>query len=368
MSAVPSPIALRTDAASSAKFAGLRYVSGTTPGLRRKRAGRGFMYVDARGRVVKDPRTLDRIRTLVIPPAWRDVWVCPDPNGHLQVTGRDARNRKQYRYHTRWSALRDDVKYGRLIAFGKILPALRRQIAADLKQPPLSRARVLATVVSLLEKTLIRVGNEEYAKANRSFGLTTLEDRHVQVRGSRVRFKFRAKSGVLQTVELEDAGLAGSVKKCQDLPGQVLFQYLDADRKRQAVSSGDVNDYLRAISGADFTAKDFRTWAGTVLAACALRDAPPAITLAERKHNVVSVIDLVAGRLGNTRAVCRRCYVHPAVMDAYMDGVTVESPGTARLREARLSRDEAAALALLRKLERQPPRAGSGRAEVARAP
>ena len=362
MSAVPSPLDLRADTEQSARCAGLRYVSDTAPGLRRRRAGRGFTFVDARGRVVKDPRTLERIRALAIPPAWRDVWVCPDPNGHLQATGRDARNRKQYRYHPRWSAMRDEVKYGRLIAFGKALPAIRRRVAADLRQPPLSRARVLATVVSLLEKTLIRVGNDEYAKSNGSFGLTTLEDRHVQVRGSRVRFKFRAKSGIHQTVELEDAALARSVKKCQDLPGQVLFQYIDADGARQAVDSGDVNQCLREITGADFTAKDFRTWAGTVMAACALREAKAATSLAARKRNINVAIDLVAGRLGNTRAVCRRCYVHPGVMDAYLDGITLDAITAPKLREARLSRDEAVALGLLRKLEKSAARSTFPRA------
>ena len=221
------------------------------------------------------PRTLGRIRALAVPPAWRDVWICADPRGHLQATGRDARSRKQYRYHPMWTAARDETKYGRMEVFGRALPALRRQIARDLRQPALSRERVLATVVTLLEKTLIRVGNDEYARANRSFGLTTLENRHVRVRGARVHFKFRAKSGVLQVVEMEDAALARSVKRCQDLPGQELFQYLDTGGARQSVDSSDVNAYVRAATGQDFTAKDFRTWAGTVLAACALARLEP---------------------------------------------------------------------------------------------
>ena len=349
------------DAVGSAKHAGLRYVAVGVAGIARQRAGRGVRYVDARGRVVKDPRTLARIRALAIPPAWTDVWICPDPNGHLQATGRDARGRKQYRYHPRWTAVRHEVKYGRMIAFGRALPAMRRRVARDMKQPPLSRARVLATVVSLLEKTLIRVGNDEYARANRSYGLTTLQDRHVEVRGPKVKFRFRAKSGIYQTLELEDATLARSVKRCQDLPGQVLFQYVDAEGARQTVGSGDVNAYLREISGEDFTAKDFRTWAGTVLAAAALRDHAKQHTHAGRKKEIVAAIGSVAARLGNTPAVCRRCYVHPAVIDAYMDGVTIESNGRV-LREARLSADEAAALALLKRQAKAAARVGFGAA------
>lgn len=343
----------------SARTAGLRYVSDAAPGFRRRRAGQGFAYTNARGQAVRDTTTLARIKALAIPPAWTDVWICPDPNGHIQAVGRDARRRKQYRYHPRWTAVRDEVKYGRLVAFGRALPAIRRQVARDLKQAPLSRPRVLATVVSLLERTLIRVGNDEYAKANRSFGLTTLEDRHVRVKGARVRFRFRAKSGILQTIELEDAALAQSVKRCQDLPGQVLFQYLDADGTRQSVSSGDVNDYMREITGEEFTAKDFRTWAGTVLAACALRALAGATTQTERKRNVVAAVAEVAERLGNTPAVCRRCYVHPGVIDSYMDGVTIDACGKpGRLREARLSANEAVALALLRRLTRTAPKVG----------
>ncbi len=354
---------LAGDAVGSAKYAGLRYVTDEGPGIARQRAGRGVRYVDARGRLVKDPRILARIRALAVPPAWRDVWICPDPNGHLQATGRDARGRKQYRYHPRWTAVRHEVKYGRMLAFARALPVIRRQVARDLKQPPLSRARVLATVVSLLEKTLIRVGNDEYARANRSYGLTTLEDRHVRVRGSRVRFTFRAKSGIYQTIELEDATLARSVKRCQDLPGQVLFQYLDADGVRQTVGSADVNAYLREISGEDFTAKDFRTWAGTVLAAAALRDCAQQHSQTARRKQVVAAIGTVAARLGNTPAVCRQCYVHPAVLEAYLDGVTIEANGR-RLREARLSADEAAALALLTRHAKAAARVGFGSASA----
>jgi DNA topoisomerase-1 len=329
-------------------------VSDDTPGIVRIRAGKGFTYRDPRGRRIRDRETLARIRALAVPPAWRDVWICPSPNGHLQATGRDSRGRKQYRYHPRWTATRDEAKYGRLLAFGQALPSVRRRTRADLKGSPLSRARVLATVLRLLELTLIRVGNEEYARANGSFGLTTMRDRHVRVRGSAIRFHFRAKSGVLQTIDLHDALLAHSVKRCQDLPGQTLFQYLDADGAQQSVGSTDVNDYLREITGEDFTAKDFRTWAGTVLAACALCTAADAASLTARKRQIVHAIEHVAERLGNTRAVCRKCYVHPAVLDAYMEGSTIRvaagkvRPGLIGGRSG-LSREEKAVLALLRR-------------------
>ncbi len=348
---MPSPAAATVESAESARDAGLRYVSDTMPGLMRQRRGRGFVYRTVRGRAVKDARTLDRIGRLAIPPAWRDVWICADPRGHLQATGRDARRRKQYRYHATWTASRNETKFGRLEAFGRALPALRRQVARDLRQPAVSRARVLATVVSLLERTLIRVGNDEYARANRSYGLTTLEDRHVKVRGPRVRFTFRAKSGVSQVVEVEDAGLARSVRRCQELPGQVLFQYLDATGARQSVGSADVNAYVRAATGQDFTAKDFRTWAGTVLAACALGRLCPAPSTTARKRQVTEVVAAVAGRLGNTPAVCRRCYIHPGVIDAYLDGRAADCRSV-RLRESRMSADEAAVQALLRRLSR----------------
>jgi DNA topoisomerase-1 len=300
---------------------------------------------------VNDARTLARIRALAIPPAWADVWICADARGHLQATGRDARHRKQYRYHATWTAVRDETKFGRMEAFGRALPALRRQVARDLRQPALSRERVLATVVTLLERTLIRVGNDEYARANRSFGLTTLQDRHVRVRGARVSFRFRAKSGVQQVVELEDAALARSVKRCQDLPGQVLFQYLDANGARQSVGSADVNAYVRTSTGQDFTAKDFRTWAGTVLAACALGRLERAASVSARKRQVADVVAGVASRLGNTPAVCRRCYIHPGIVGAYMEGKVVDCLAR-RLRESRMSADEASVLAFLRRLSR----------------
>lgn len=341
----PAPI-------ESARAASLRYARDDGAGITRRRAGTGFVYYSPTGRRIREPGTLARARALVIPPAWRDVWIAPDPRAHLQATGRDARGRKQYRYHPRWAASRDDVKYERMIAFAKALPAIRRRIAADAKTQPLSRQHVMATVVGLLERTLIRVGNDEYAKANGSFGLTTLRDRHVTVRGRRVTFRFRAKSGVQQTIDLDDAALARSVKRCQDLPGQILFQYLDEDGIRRSVSSGDVNAYLKDVTGEDFTAKDFRTWAGTVLAAMALAALEGAESDTARKKNIVAAVESVAKRLGNTRAVCRKCYIHPVVLDAYLDGATIAVVAAKAQRLARtstLTREETAVLALLRR-------------------
>ena len=339
-------------AEDAAGLARLRYVSDEDPGISRRQTRARTTYRDAAGRVVRDGVTLARIRALVIPPAWTRVWICPDPDGHVQATGRDQRGRKQYRYHPRWQQVRDAAKYGRLLAFGRALPTLRRRVTRDLQAPPLSRARVLATVVRLLETTLIRVGNEEYAQANQSFGLTTLRDRHVTVTRDRVRFRFRAKSGVWQEVELQDDRLARTVKRCQDLPGQVLFQYVDGDGTRQRVTSDDVNAYLREAMGADFTAKDFRTWAGTVLAATALQELAQVDGDSARKRNVTRAIEAVARQLGNTTAVCRRCYVHPAVLEHYLDGRTID---VLRARTAsllvhggrHLSREETAVLALL---------------------
>jgi DNA topoisomerase-1 len=335
----------------SAREAGLTYANDAEPGITRVRAGRGFRYGGPDGRPVRDPATLERIRTLVIPPAWERVWIAPRASAHIQATGRDARGRKQYRYHPRWTAVRDETKYTRMLGFARALPAIRQRIAADLKQPPLSRPRVLATVVALLERTLIRVGNDEYARTNGSFGLTTLRDRHVDVRGRRVRFSFRAKSGVMQTIDLEDAALARSVRCCQDLPGQTLFQYLDETGARRTISSTDVNAYLREIAGDDYTAKDFRTWAGTVLAAGELC-APIAFTSqTAKKRFVAEAVGRVADRLGNTKAVCRKCYIHPAVIEAFGDGETIARlvrNGRARAgRTAQLAPEEAAVVKLL---------------------
>ena len=304
----------------SARAAGLRYSTDARPGISRRRAGRGFGYRRPDGAPVADAATRDRIRSLAIPPAWTDVWICPDPAGHLQATGRDARRRKQYRYHSRWSSHRGDAKFERMLDFAKVLPRIRRRSEADLARPGLSREKVLATVVRLLELTLIRVGNDEYARINRSFGLTTLRTRHAKVSGTAIRFRFRGKSGQQHEVGLRDRRLAGIVRRCQDLPGQELFQYVDADGEPHDVASEDVNHYLREISGADVTAKDFRTWAGTVLAYRALRALAPSTDERGARHNVVEAVRLTADRLGNTPAVARRSYVHPAILEAYLDG------------------------------------------------
>jgi DNA topoisomerase-1 len=304
----------------SAEAAGLRYVSDARPGIRRRRSGKGFSYLSPEGRVIRDPKQLERIRRLAVPPAYTDVWICPDPNGHIQATGRDARGRKQYRYHPKWRAVRDETKYGRMLAFSEVLPQVRKRVAADLESPGLSRDKVLATVVRLLECTAIRVGNDEYAKANRSFGLTTLRDQHVEISGSTLRFQFRGKSGKAHAVSLNDRRLARIVQRCQALPGEDLFQYEDDQGMRQSIGSGDVNEYIRAITGEDFTAKDFRTWAGTILALTALRELGPSPSEREAKSAVLKAIDRVAEQLNNTRAVCRKYYVHPAVIDAYLEG------------------------------------------------
>jgi DNA topoisomerase-1 len=312
-----------TDPVESAKLAGLRYVSEGGPGLRRRRAGRGFVYLDAEGRRLRDANTLHRIRSLVIPPAWTDVWICPSPHGHIQAVGRDARGRKQYRYHARWREVRDETKYTRMLAFARTLPRIRAQVERDLGRPRLSREKVLATVVRLLEATLISVGNEEYARTNGSFGLTTLRDRHVDVNGAEVRFSFRGKGGKEHTVGVRDRRLARIMRHLQDLPGQELFQYVDEQGERRSIDSADVNAYLHEITGDDFTAKDFRTWAGTVLAALALAEVRTFATAREAKRNIVRAIERVATRLGNTPAICRKCYVHPQVLHAYLDGVTI---------------------------------------------
>ena len=307
--------------ATITKIAGLRHVSDDrTPGIRRVGSPRRFWYVRADGRRISKPAELKRIRSLVIPPAWTRVWICPDPCGHLQATGRDARGRKQYRYHPRFRQMRDELKYGRLPAFAQALRRIRRRTAADARKRGLPRSKVLAAAVQLLEKTLIRIGNEEYARANGSVGLTTMRDRHATIRGADVRFEFRGKSGVAHAVELHDARLARIVKACRDLPGYELFQYVDESGQRQTIGSDDVNTYLREISGDDFTAKDFRTWAGTVLAAQALARLARFKSQTEAKRNVMQAIACVARRLGNTKAVCRKAYIHPAIFAAYMDG------------------------------------------------
>jgi DNA topoisomerase-1 len=318
----------------------------------------GFRYLDVRGRVIRSRSKLNRIAKLAVPPAWTDVWICPDPRGHLQATGRDARGRKQYRYHAAWRACRDGTKFDRLAAFAASLPTLRAATAAHLARPGLPREKVLAAVVQLLERSLIRVGNDEYARDNGSFGLTTLRNAHVNVRGSVVRFQFRGKSRVRHAVAVTDRRLARIVQQCRELPGQELFQYIDDRGRRRDVNSADVNAYLKEITREDFTAKDFRTWVGTVLAAVALRECGPCRSPAKGKRTVSTALEAVAGVLGNTRAVCRKSYVHPVVIDAYLDGSLERAfrSGSTRARNGDgLRADEQAVLALL---TRRAPAAG----------
>jgi DNA topoisomerase-1 len=339
----------------AAEAAGLRYVTDNAPGIRRRRRGRGFAYTRPDGAPVRDPAELERIRKLVIPPRWTDVWICTSSSGHLQVTARDARGRKQYRYHTRYRAVRDDTKFSRLVDFSEVLPRVRQRVERDISAPTLSREKVLATVVWLLEKTLIRVGSDEYARDNGSFGLTTLRRRHVAVSGAKLRFEFRGKSGVPHSVAFTDRRIARIIHRCQELPGQELFQYLDDEGRRQSVDAGDINQYLRAIAGQQVTAKDFRTWAGTMLAATALRDIGLGATEKESNANIVRAMDQVAKRLGNTRAVCRKYYVHPTIIEAYLDGVVLSPPVANEhslprdsARPAGLRRDEVAVMELIR--------------------
>ena len=313
------------DPVKSAKAVGLRYVTDDLPGIQRQKTGNAFIYRTAAGKILRDPRQLRRIKALAIPPAWTDVWICRHPNGHLQATGRDARGRKQHRYHPRWREIRDETKYTRMVAFAKALSKIRKRIARDLASPGLPREKVLAAVVRLLEVSLIRVGNDEYARDNDSFGLTTMKDRHVDVNGANLRFSFRGKGAKRHTVDIQDRRLAKIVKSCQELPGQELFQYLDEAGKMQDVRSSDVNDYLREISGQNFTAKDFRTWAGTVLAAMALGEFEKFDSQSQAKKNLLRAIESVAKRLGNTPTICRKCYIHPEVIDAYLDGTLVDS-------------------------------------------
>ena len=310
---VPDPVEVAHDA-------GLRYTSDDRVGLRRRRAGRGFAYLDTDGRTITDKGELRRIRRLAIPPAWTDVWISPDPRGHLQATGRDARRRKQYRYHERWREVRDESKFERVLDLAKALPRIRSRVDRDLARSRLTRRSVLATIVRLLETSLIRVGNDEYARHNSSYGLTTLRDKHVRVVGSRLTFRFRGKSGKDQEVDMRDRRVAHVIRRLQELPGQELFRYVDERGDKHGVDSSDVNAYLREISGDDFTAKDFRTWAGTMHAARELRALGAADGARAAKRNVTRAVKEVAARLGNTPAVCRRCYIHPAIVRAYVDG------------------------------------------------
>jgi len=309
----PSPI-------RAAEIGGLRYTTDRLPGIERRGAGKRARYYDARGRRIRDRDRLARIASLAVPPAWVHVWISPFADGHLQATGRDARGRKQYRYHPRWRAIRDQTKYDRLIIFAQALPRLRARVAQDLALRGMPREKVMAVIVRLLETTFIRIGNDEYARQNRSFGLTTLRNRHVSVRGSCMRFRFRGKSGISRDTAFSDRRLAQIVRRCQELPGQELFGYLDERNRCRAVTSSDVNDYLRAAVGVELSAKDFRTWAGTVLAAIELGKARAPVSKADGKRSIVRAIEQVARELGNTRAVCRKSYIHPAILDSYLDG------------------------------------------------
>jgi DNA topoisomerase I len=343
-----------TEHRRAATRAGLRYVTDGAIGITRRRVGTGWAYFEPDGSRITDTKARRRLNSLAIPPAWTQVWICPDPAGHIQATARDARGRKQYRYHPAYREARDHSKFRHMLEFSEVLPRLRERIERDLRAPDHTRRQLLATVVTLLDKTLIRVGNDEYVRENKSYGLTTLRRRHVRVDGKLLSFTFRGKSGVEHSISLFDPRVARIIQRCQDLPGHELFQYLDAKRKRQSVSSDDVNEYLRELTGRDITAKDFRTWGGTMLAAVELRAMGPAASRREADRNVLRAVDAVAERLGNTRGVCRKYYVHPALLRAYLMGLTVplaEPPGRRAPRRRRpaaaLRRDEIAVLQFL---------------------
>ena len=311
---------------AAARHAGLHYVTDGLRGISRKRTGTGWLYFSPNGKKIADAAIRKRLNSLAIPPGWTDVWICPDPDGHIQATARDARGRKQYRYHPSYREARDRSKFRRMLEFSEVLPRLRERIERDLRAPDLSRKQLLATVVRLLDRTLIRVGNDEYVRENQSYGLTTLRRRHVRVSGATLRFEFRGKSCVDHTISVADPRLARIIQRCRDLPGQEMFQYLDAAKKRQSVDSDAVNEYLRELTGRDVTAKDFRTWGGTMTAAVELRRMGVAASRREADRNVIQAIDTVAQRLGNTRSVCRKYYVHPSLLEAYLMGRTVPTP------------------------------------------
>ncbi|MFN2448721.1 MAG: DNA topoisomerase IB [Candidatus Baltobacteraceae bacterium] len=337
------------DPQAAARAAGLRYVTDALPGIKRVARGKHFAYLAPDGKEITDEFDLKRIKSLAVPPAYTDVWICPSANGHLQATGRDARGRKQYRYHKRFREIRDETKYNKMIAFAQALPKMRERIAADLALPALPRDKVLATVVELLQSTAIRVGNDEYAKDNKSYGLTTLENRHATIEGSRVRFAFRGKSGVKHAIDLRDKRLARIIRQCQELPGQQLFAFENEEGESHAVDSADVNEYIRAISGEDFTAKDFRTWLGTVTCAMLLTGQEAAQTQTERKSQLTTVIKDVAHRLGNTPAVCRKCYVHPDVLEQFMEGNALELQHKMRHTEGLLPEEQLVLAFLLKR-------------------
>lgn len=314
-----------SDPVEAAQAVGLRYVSDDCPGIQRRRCGKGFTYIGVDGKTIGESEEIKRIKSLAIPPAYKEVWICPLANGHLQATGRDAKGRKQYRYHPQWRVIRDQTKFTRMLVFSQALPAIRRQVKQDLSRRGLPKEKVLAAVVRLMERTQIRIGNESYARNNQSYGLTTLHDDHVEVSGSKMCFHFRGKSGVEHEIELTDRRLAKIVKQCQDLPGQELFQYLDENGKQQTIGSAEVNDYLRSITGEDFTAKDFRTWAGTVLAAAELATTEPPTCKTTAKKQISQSIKAVAAQLGNRPATCRKYYVHPAILKAYQDHSLIQT-------------------------------------------
>jgi len=316
---------IAADPVAAAEAADLTYVNDAGPGIRRQKTASGFRYTGVDGRPLRDTTALNRIKHLAIPPAWSDVWISPIAKGHLQATGRDARGRKQYRYHARWREVRDRTKYDRLVEFAEALPSVRERVEADLGLPRLPREKMLATVVRLLESTLIRVGNREYARDNKSYGLTTMRDRHVSVDGSQIKFEFKGKSGKVHSVGVRDRRLARIVRQCQEIPGHELFQYVDESGTRRNVGSADVNAYLREISGKDFTAKDFRTWAGTVLAATTLKEFAAFESATQAKRNLVQATEEVAHRLGNTAAICRKCYIHPDLVEDYLEGKLLAS-------------------------------------------
>jgi DNA topoisomerase-1 len=335
---------------NAALSAGLHYVSDSRPGITRRKAGRGFLYTARAGAKINDPQTLARIHSLAIPPAWTDVWICPRADGHIQATGRDVKGRKQYCYHPRFREIREEAKYEHIFAFADALPLIRTKVSEHMALPGLGRQKVLATVVYLLERTLIRIGSAEYTKQNNSYGLTTLKSRHATVNGSEIRFRFVGKSGKEWSVTIADRRVSKIIKSCQDLPGQDLLQYVDEEGERQHVTSSDVNEYLKEMTGREITAKDFRTWAGTVMAALALDEMGPGRTQRGAKRKLMAAIEAVADRLGNTRTICRKCYVHPAVTDAYLAGelkLTIRSART-RSRTA-LRPEEKAVLRMLRK-------------------
>jgi DNA topoisomerase-1 len=341
------------DRKDAAEAADLRYLLDERPGIQRKKYGKGFIYLRPDGTRVSDPRVLRRIRSLAVPPAWTDVWICPFSDGHIQATGRDVRGRKQYRYHPLFRELRESTKFEHVMGFAEALPVIRAKVREHMGLRGLPREKVLATVVRLLETTLIRIGNDDYARENKSYGLTTLKNRHVRVNGSEVRFRFTGKGGKQWSLQVKDRRIAKVVKACQELPGQELLQYVDENGELQDVTSGDVNAYLKKITGRDITAKDFRTWAGTVLAALALHEVEEFDSAAQAKRNVRSAIERVAARLGNTTTICRKCYVHPEVLDAYLDrnlALEIQSRVEKELREeiGGLQPEEAAVLAMLR--------------------